>query len=60
MPIPLLVQGFTDGLSSIPYVVPILRTTAGISVVVLLKRFFGGARNKATRLMHSKVVIITV
>lgn len=60
MPIPLLVQVFVDGFSSIPYAYPVLKTIAGLILLTLLKSYFGGARNHAERLMHSKVIMVTV
>ncbi|KAI9780264.1 MAG: hypothetical protein M1839_006824 [Geoglossum umbratile] len=59
MPVYLLLEGFSHGLSAIPYGSAILKLTACISVVYILKRFFGGATYTAERLMHSKVVMIT-
>ncbi|KAL1962890.1 hypothetical protein VTN77DRAFT_9068 [Rasamsonia byssochlamydoides] len=59
MPIPLIVQAATEGLSSIPYAYPVLKTLACLAVVALLKFYFGGARNRSDRVMHSKVVMVT-
>ncbi|OAX79971.1 hypothetical protein ACJ72_05702 [Emergomyces africanus] len=59
MPIPLLAHWVVDGISSIPYAVPALKTALLAALIILLKRFFGGARNTSERLMHSKVVMIT-
>ncbi|KAG5292150.1 oxidoreductase [Histoplasma ohiense] len=59
MPVPLLAHSVVDGISSIPYAVPILKTAPAVALIVLLKRYFGGARNTSERLMHSKVVMIT-
>lgn len=60
MPIPILVQGVTEGLSSIPYAYPILKVVPWVLLIVALKFYFGGARNRSERLMHSKVVMVTV
>lgn len=60
MPIPLITQGVTEGLSSIPWVYPILKVVPWVLLVAALKFYFGGARNGSERLMHSKVVMITV
>ena len=60
MPIPFLGHIYLEGLSSVPYIYPVLKTGACLSSVALLKRYFGGARNKAERLMHSKVIMVTV
>ncbi|EEH40224.2 oxidoreductase [Paracoccidioides lutzii Pb01] len=59
MPVPLLAHGVVDGISTIPYAVPILKTSPWIVLVALLKRYFGGARNTSDRRMYSKVVMIT-
>lgn len=60
MPIPLIAQAVSEGLSSIPYAYPFLKTVACLAVVGLLKFYFGGARNRSERLMRSKVVMVTV
>ncbi|KAL2003523.1 hypothetical protein VTN02DRAFT_3508 [Thermoascus thermophilus] len=59
MPVPLIVQGITEGVSSIPYAVPVLRAAPWLLLLAALKYYFGGARNSSERLMHSKVVMIT-
>jgi small-conductance mechanosensitive channel len=60
MPIPLISHGITEGLSAIPHFYTAIKWTAVVAVVALLKYYFGGARNTSERLMHSKVVMITV
>lgn len=60
MPIAILHQGFTDGLSSIPYGWSIVKVASVIGVLYLLKWFFNGATNYSERNMHSKVVMVTV
>lgn len=60
MPIPLIVQGVTEGVSSIPIAWTILKLTPWVLVIAVLKFYFGGARNSSERVMHSKVVMITV
>ncbi|RAH43976.1 putative oxidoreductase, partial [Aspergillus brunneoviolaceus CBS 621.78] len=59
MPIPLIVQGVTEGVSSIPFAWTILKLTPWVLVIAVLKFYFGGARNSSERVMHSKVVMIT-
>ncbi|PGH01498.1 hypothetical protein GX51_05185 [Blastomyces parvus] len=59
MPVPLMAHWAAEGISSIPYAVTTLKAAAVVALIVLLKRYFGGARNTAERLMHSKVVMIT-
>ena len=60
MPIPLLAEGFGKGISGVPYVWTIVQTAAIVGVIVLLKRYFGGARCRSERVMHGKVVMVTV
>ncbi|RJE20350.1 hypothetical protein PHISCL_07314 [Aspergillus sclerotialis] len=57
MPIPIITQGITEGLSSIPYSYTVLKIAPWILLLVALKYYFGGARNSSERLMHSKVVM---
>ncbi|RAL13028.1 putative oxidoreductase [Aspergillus homomorphus CBS 101889] len=59
MPIPLIVQGVTEGVSSIPFAWTILKLVPWVVVIAALKFYFGGARNASERVMHSKVVMIT-
>lgn len=63
MPVPLIAQTLSGGFDQIPYgwavVNFVIRVGPWIAVLVLLKIWFGGARNKAERNMHSKVVLIT-
>ncbi|OJD19374.1 hypothetical protein AJ78_00644 [Emergomyces pasteurianus Ep9510] len=54
MPIPILAHWVVDGVSSIPYAVPTLKTALLVALIVLLKRYFGGTKNTSERLMHSK------
>lgn len=60
MPVPLIVQGITEGFSSIPQLWTILRVVPWVLLVAALKYFFGGARNTSERLLHSKVAMVTV
>lgn len=60
MPVPLISQTLSDGLSSIPYAWTVAKTLPWLLVIYLLKSYFGGAVNRSERLMHSKVVMITV
>ncbi|KAI9928390.1 hypothetical protein ASPWEDRAFT_67390 [Aspergillus wentii DTO 134E9] len=59
MPIPLITQGISEGLSSIPYAYTVLKVVPWVLLVAVLKWYFGGARNTSERLMHSKVVMVT-
>ena len=60
MPIPLLAEGFGRGISGIPYVWTIVQVVVAIGVVTLLKSYFGGATCGSERVMHGKVVMVTV
>ena len=60
MPIPLLADALFEGISSIPFAIPILKALPWLILIVVLKLYFGGASNTSERLMHSKVVMITV
>lgn len=60
MPIPIITQGIVEGLSSIPYSYTILKVLPFILIIAALKYYFGGARNDSERVMHSKVVMVTV
>lgn len=60
MPIPIIVKGFQEGVSSIPFAWPVLRIAPWVLILAALKYYFGGARNTSERLMHSKVVMVTV
>ncbi|KAJ5918954.1 oxidoreductase C19A8.06 [Penicillium verhagenii] len=59
MPIPILAQAISSGISSIPYAWPILKFAPWIILLAALKYYFGGARNTSERLMHSRRVMIT-
>ncbi|PYI03030.1 oxidoreductase [Aspergillus sclerotiicarbonarius CBS 121057] len=59
MPIPILTQGITEGVSSIPYAWTILKLVPWALLIAALKYYFGGARNTSERVMHSKVVMVT-
>jgi hypothetical protein len=60
MPLPLLAEGLWRGLSSIPYGYTVLKIVSWVLIVSLLKHYFGGARNSSERVMHGKVVMVTV
>lgn len=60
MPLPILAESLYKGLSAIPYAYTILKVLPWIALVTVLKIYFGGARNTSERLMHSKIIMITV
>ena len=60
MVVPLVAQGLLNGLSGVPYIYTVLKIIPWIALIVLLKFYFGGAKNRSERVMHGKVVIVTV
>ena len=60
MPIPFIVSTFRQGSASLRFVTSVLKVIPWIGLLVALKYFFGGARNRSERVMHGKVVILTV
>ncbi len=60
MPIPLLASGLWSGVSTIPYAYTVIKVALWVLIISLLKYYFGGARNSSERVMHSKVVMVTV
>lgn len=60
MPVYIAVQALFDGIGSIPYAWTLIKTLPWLAVLYLLKRYFGGAINTSERVMHSKVIMITV
>ena len=60
MPIPLVAEILDGGLSKIPYAWTVLKTVLWLALIYLLKTYFGGASNRSERVMHSKVIMMTV
>lgn len=60
MPIPLLAEGFGRGFSNIPHIWTAVQLAAGVGVIALLKLYFGGTKCQSERVMHGKVVMVTV
>lgn len=60
MPVPILNQMFTDGVDSIPFVWPVLKTLPAFAALYLVKTFCQGASNTSERNLHGKVVVVTV
>ena len=60
MPIHLLASAVFGGVSFSPFVIPTFKVLSLLCFIWLLKRYFGGSSNMSERLMHSKVVMITV
>ncbi|KAI6799726.1 oxidoreductase-like protein [Hortaea werneckii] len=59
MPVYMAVSGLLDGLDSIPFIWPLLKTLPVLAFLYLLKTFFSGASNTSERNMHGKVVMVT-
>lgn len=60
MPVYIASQALFDGLDSIPFVWPILKTLPWLAGLYILKLIFSGASNTSERNMHGKVVMVTV
>ena len=61
MPIPTINYILTEGFPAVPDAVwRILKVLPWIALIALLKMFFAGPKNKSERVMHSRVVMITV
>lgn len=60
MPIHILASALFEGVSLLPFVIPLLKVLPLLLSIWLLKIYFGGASNTSERLMHSKVIMITV
>lgn len=58
--IPLLAEAWNRGLSGIPYAWTIVKAIPFVALLYLFKLYFNGATCRAERLMHGKVVMITV
>jgi NAD(P)-dependent dehydrogenase (short-subunit alcohol dehydrogenase family) len=59
MPVYIALQALFEGLDSIPYIWPILKTIPWLTLLWILKVYFSGATNLAERKMHGKVVLVT-
>ena len=60
MVVPLLAHGFWGGLSDVPYAYTVLKAVPCLAVIFLLKLYFGGSKNRSERVMHGKVIMVTV
>ena len=61
MPIPVLGEIFFNGLSAVPYADTVLfKFAPWVTLVYLLRRWFGGARDNNDRVLHGKVIMVTV
>ncbi|KAF2120649.1 oxidoreductase-like protein [Lophiotrema nucula] len=59
MPLPILADVWSRGLSSVPAGWTVVKIVPVIAVLYLLKWYFNGVSNTSERNMHSKVVMIT-
>ena len=60
MPLGMLAEGFGKGVSNIPYAWTVIQGAVVVGIIILLKQYFGGARCRSERVMHGKVVMVTV
>ena len=60
MPVYIATTVLFDGINSVPFVWPLLKTLPFLGLLYLLKLYFSGASNGSERNMHGKVVIVTV
>lgn len=60
MPVNIIAQVLTEGLSSVPLGWTVVKVAPFFAVLYLLKWYFNGATNGSERNMHSKVVMVTV
>lgn len=59
MAIYIAAQALFDGIDSVPYLWPLLKTAPWLFLLWLLKTFFQGAKNTSERNMHGKVILVT-
>jgi small-conductance mechanosensitive channel len=60
MPLPFIAESIFNRVPAAPLFITAFKALLWLVPVALLKLYFGGARNISERLMHSKVVMITV
>jgi hypothetical protein len=60
MPIPIFGEVYFNGLQAVPYLKEALKFVPWIILIAILKLWFNGTRNDIERVMHGKVVIVTV
>jgi hypothetical protein len=60
MPVPILAELSERGITGVPYLWSTIKLLPWLAVLYLLKMYFSGAKCRAERLMHGKVVMITV
>ncbi|KAK5740405.1 hypothetical protein LTR17_004668 [Elasticomyces elasticus] len=59
MPVYIATQALLDGVDSVPFIWPLLKTLPLLGLLYILKIFFSGASNTLERNMHGKVVMVT-
>ena len=60
MAIYILRTAFNDGISSVPFLWPLLKALPWLFLLWAAKFFFSGVTNKSERTMHGKVALVTV
>jgi hypothetical protein len=60
MPVNIVAQAASEGLSSIPLGWTVVKVVPVFALLYLLKWFFNGPVNKSERNLHSKVIMVTV
>lgn len=60
MPAYIGLEAVINGVDSVPYFWPIVKSIPWLVALFLAKVFFGGASNTSERNLHGKVVLVTV
>jgi hypothetical protein len=60
MAIYIIRTAFNDGVGSVPFLWPILKSLPWLILLWAVKFFFSGVSNKSDRNMHGRVVLVTV
>jgi len=60
MPLLFLSQVVENGINAYPHLVTALKIAPWLGILYLLKRYFNGGKNGSERLMHGKIVLVTV
>ena len=60
MPIPFLGQVYYEGTESVPFLQTAIKVAPWLACTYVLKLYFNGTFNDEARVMHGKVVMVTV
>jgi hypothetical protein len=60
MPVPIIFEAALEGVEAIPLFWPLIKTALWLGLIYVLRLYFGGATNDSERVMHGKVVMLTV